>query len=88
MEHKWLVAIGRVSYGMYIYHWAILVYLYQPFLHSENLLVKILLFVPYVILVYLIAQLSYNKFELYFIKLKDVYANNKARMALKTAEQV
>jgi hypothetical protein len=57
-------------------------------LHSENLLVKVLIFIPYVFLVYLVARLSYNKFELYFIRLKDVYANNKTRVTLKRAEQV
>ncbi len=72
-ETKWMVNIGRVSYGMYIFHWAILVYFYQRFFWSENLFYKILFFIPYVALVYFFSLLSYNFYESYFIKLKDKF---------------
>src|ERR1044072_1469983 len=31
LENSWLVRIGKVSYGMYIFHWAMLVYVYNRF---------------------------------------------------------
>lgn len=77
LENNWLVRIGKVSYGMYIYHWAILTYVYAPYLNSGNLLMKVALFIPYAILVYLVAQLSFTLFESYFIRLKDVIYTKK-----------
>jgi peptidoglycan/LPS O-acetylase OafA/YrhL len=73
LENKWAVSIGKVSYGMYIFHWGILVYFYNRFFTSENLLVKTLLFIPYVVLVYLFARLVYAAYEVRFIKMKDKF---------------
>lgn len=78
LENNWMVRVGKVSYGMYIFHWIILAYIYAPYIHSENLLVKILLFIPYAILVYGVAQFSYTFFESYFIRLKDALYMKKA----------
>ena len=71
LESNWMVKIGRVSYGMYIFHWAILVYVYNRFFITENSYLKIALFIPYVFLVYLFAELSFRLYESKFIKLKD-----------------
>ncbi|MGN6618628.1 MAG: acyltransferase family protein [Ilyomonas sp.] len=71
LESRWMVRIGKVSYGMYIYHWIILVYVYQHLLHFTTPLLHLLSFIPYLISVYLIAELSYTLYESYFIKLKD-----------------
>jgi len=71
LENNWMVRIGKVSYGMYLFHWAILAYFYQRFFDSENLIIRILLFIPYVIIVYLFAELSFRLYESKFLKLKD-----------------
>jgi peptidoglycan/LPS O-acetylase OafA/YrhL len=70
-ENKFMIRIGRVSYGMYIFHWAILVYIVQHIYPTENLAIKFLLFVPYLALTYGIAELSYSFYESKFLALKD-----------------
>lgn len=72
-ESSWLVRMGKVSYGMYVFHWWVLVYVYEHFITKENVLLKILFFIPYVLTVWLIAELSYRLYESYFIKLKDKF---------------
>jgi peptidoglycan/LPS O-acetylase OafA/YrhL len=71
LESKWLMAIGQVSYGMYIFHWLILVYIVSNLLHPVTMLQKILIFIPYTAAVYFFALLSYRIYELPFIRLKD-----------------
>ncbi len=71
LENRWLVSIGKVSYGMYLFHWAILVYFYQRILPGHTIYTRALLFIPYVFLVYLFASLSFRFYESYFIRLKD-----------------
>jgi peptidoglycan/LPS O-acetylase OafA/YrhL len=71
MENRWMVRIGKVSYGMYIYHWLIWVYVFMGVFRAESYLSKALLFIPYVIVVYLLSELSYRIYEVRFIKLKD-----------------
>jgi peptidoglycan/LPS O-acetylase OafA/YrhL len=93
LENKWMIKIGKVSYGMYIFHWGILVYFYSRFFSSDNLLIKILLFIPYVILVYLIAEVSYRLYELRFINLKDklfgkTQLTNKAFTSVQAASEL
>ena len=71
LENKWMVRMGKVSYGMYLFHWAILVYGYNRVFSTENLALKTLLFVPYVLIVYAVAELSFRLYESRFLKLKD-----------------
>jgi peptidoglycan/LPS O-acetylase OafA/YrhL len=71
LEAGWMVKIGRVSYGMYLFHWAILVYIFNHFFATDNLVVKTILFIPYVAGVYLFATLSFKLYESRFLKLKD-----------------
>jgi peptidoglycan/LPS O-acetylase OafA/YrhL len=71
LESNWMVRIGKVSYGMYLFHWAILVYVCNRFFTTENLGLKILIFIPYVFIVYLFAELSFRLYESRFLKLKD-----------------
>jgi peptidoglycan/LPS O-acetylase OafA/YrhL len=71
LESNWMVRIGKVSYGMYIFHWAILVYVYNRFFHTDNIYLKIVLFIPYVIIVYLFAEVRFRLYESKFLKLKD-----------------
>jgi peptidoglycan/LPS O-acetylase OafA/YrhL len=82
LENKWMVRIGRVSYGMYLFHWLIWVYVFTKIVHPETYLMKVALFVPYTIAVYLFSEVSYRLFEVHFINLKDKFfppSKNKAR---------
>ena len=56
---------------MYVFHWAILVYVCNRFFTTENLGLKILIFIPYVFVVYLFAEFSFRLYESRFLKLKD-----------------
>jgi peptidoglycan/LPS O-acetylase OafA/YrhL len=73
LEDRRMVRIGKVSYGIYIFHWGILAYFYNPFFHSDNLFKKVLLFIPYAIIVYIVAELSFTFYESWFIKWKDIF---------------
>ena len=86
LENNWLVRIGRVSYGMYIFHWAILVYVFNRLVPDQSLLLKFVLFLPYLLVVYLIATVSYRFYESWFIGLKDRLFKDKHMTARKTKD--
>lgn len=71
MENAVLVRIGRVSYGMYLFHWLIWVYVFGKIFHPQSDAYKALLFIPYVAAVYLASEISFNLFEIHFIRMKD-----------------
>ncbi len=71
LETNWVVRIGRVSYGMYVFHWVIVVYFYHHLFHTNNLLLKTALFPLYVLIVYIVAEISFRLFESKFLILKD-----------------
>lgn len=73
LENKWMVNVGRVSYGMYIYHWLIWFYLFENWIKPQNALMRASLFIPYVVLLYFVASVSYKFYEAPFIRLKDHY---------------
>jgi len=73
LENKWMVNVGKVSYGMYIYHWLIWVYLFVAVFHPQTVAFKLLLFIPYVVIVYAFSELSYRIYERRFIQLKDKF---------------
>lgn len=64
-----LVEIGKISYGMYIYHWVILSFIKSYAIqYISNGLV---LFLSYFLITFIISWLSYYLFELIFIKMKN-----------------
>lgn len=71
LEANWVVRIGKVSYGMYVFHWMIVVFFYNRLFHPHSLFVRIALFPLCVLIVYLIAELSFRLYESKFLKLKD-----------------
>lgn len=81
LENNWLVRIGKVSYGMYVFHWAIEFYFYRRFEHlfPPQYWVKVLLFIPYLALVYGFAELSFRFYENKFILLKDRFFSDKPK---------
>lgn len=68
-ENKILVQIGKVSYGMYVYHWVFLAF-YRKTIHPF-IGYRPLSFIVYMLMVYIISWLSFRIFESYFINLKD-----------------
>lgn len=78
LESKWLVRIGKVSYGMYLFHWAIMVYFYKRIFPGGPLWQDLLLFIPYVVLVYLLAELSFRVYESRFLVWKERLTERKA----------
>lgn len=76
-ENRYLVRIGRVSYGMYVFHWCIYVYVFARLISHNTLLIKGLLFLPYLVAVYIVAELSFRFYESYFISLKEVFFSKK-----------
>ena len=68
-KNKVLVQIGKVSYGMYVYHWVFLAF-YRKTLHPF-IGYRPISFLVYLALVYAISWLSFRFFESYFITLKD-----------------
>jgi len=73
LENRWLVNIGKVSYGMYIYHWLIWYYLFENVFKPASYVWRLPLFLPYLVVVYLVSAISFKFFESYFIKLKDKF---------------
>lgn len=77
-----LVSIGRVSYGMYLFHWAILAAFSKVVERLPISFHSSVLFTFYFFLVYGIALMSYQWYEKPFLKFKDrlyrgKYQNNK-----------
>lgn len=66
-----MVSIGRVSYGIYLFHWAILA-AFSVFVEKLPIAIpSIVLFTGYFLIVYGIALLSFHYYEKIFLKLKD-----------------
>lgn len=79
-ENKLLVGVGKVSYGIYIYHLGFS-YLYQLIMtglvHADidklPVVFQFIIMAMYLCLLYLLASASYRYFELRFLKLKSRY---------------
>jgi peptidoglycan/LPS O-acetylase OafA/YrhL len=70
MENSTLAAIGKVSYGMYIFHWIIQTQLIARWIPVNNSN-KYWLFMLEIPVVYICALLSFRLIEQRFIRLKD-----------------
>lgn len=73
LENKWMVRVGRVSYGMYIFHWLVYIYGFYDLVRPTTRLGIALLLIPYAIVVYGLSELSFRLFESRFIALKDKF---------------
>lgn len=69
--NKFMVSIGKVSYGMYVYHWVFLAG-YRKIIHPY-IGYRPISFLVYLALVYVVSWLSFRFFESFFIGLKDRY---------------
>lgn len=76
LNNKLLVSMGKVSYGMYLYHWALLAILERTILY-EVFNNRLLAFPIYALIVYLVSYISFQVFEKRFLALKDKKASVK-----------
>ena len=80
-DYKWLNYIGKISYGIYVYHWIIILFVMNIIIQlKENLfLFNSLLYAGSISLTILIAHFSFFKFERYFLKFKDRFTQIKSQ---------
>ncbi len=88
-ENRVLVYLGKISYGMYIWHVAVLYamwHVWPDWTVHRAAPKSLLLLATYVALVVAIASLSYYGFEQFFLRLKDrVAPDHKTKVALAEA---
>ena len=68
LSNKIFLHLGKISYGLYLYHWPIYL-IFRKVIHSQFLLLIVCFLVTYII-----SFISYKLFETYFINLKDKYS--------------
>ena len=71
LKHRIITFIGRISYGIYVYHLGILVIFQRVFPVPDRSLESLVLFVPYLLLTVGVSYLSFRIFESRFLQLKD-----------------
>ncbi len=76
LETKFMVMVGKISYGMYVYHWVIFV-MHKKFLHSW-LGDPLVSFLVYFAIVFAVSYLSFYLFEKRFLAWKDMIKHSAA----------
>jgi peptidoglycan/LPS O-acetylase OafA/YrhL len=71
LEAEVMVRIGQVSYGMYLFHWAVFVYPFNTLFPNGGWWQRLLYFLPYTVVLYVLAALSFRFFERRFLELKE-----------------
>lgn len=78
MEHRYLVNVGKISYGMYLYHNALYLLFSLGAIHyfgqgyiASNWWLEVVLFAIYFSMVLVISRLSFSYIESPFLRLKD-----------------
>jgi peptidoglycan/LPS O-acetylase OafA/YrhL len=74
MENKILNYLGKVSYGLYIYHY-ILIIIVLRLCDNLNIMNNFIYYTSSIFLTILVASLSYNFFEKRFIDMKVNYSD-------------
>lgn len=72
-----LVLVGRVSYGMYLFHWPILVPIRRLLSYEPHSAMGIVVFLAYAAAVFMAAYISYRWFESWFLRRKHPYGLRK-----------
>lgn len=80
-DYKWLNYIGKISYGIYVYHWIIILFVLNLIIQfKENSFVfNSVLYIGSFGLTIIIAHFSFFKFENYFLRFKDRFASIKSK---------
>jgi peptidoglycan/LPS O-acetylase OafA/YrhL len=80
LENKIMIFLGKISYGLYLYHWVVVVFVinfiskFIPVDPENIILYNGMLYFLVFALTILIASLSYYGFELRFLKIKQKYS--------------
>jgi len=80
LENKIFDFIGKISYGIYVYHVSVMIFLSLILKHlfnfkaTNSIMDYVLVFAVTIITTLGIAYLSFNYFESYFLKLKNKYS--------------
>ena len=75
LKNSVLVYIGKISYGIYVYHVAVLMLIRYIWDFHFSSPLGILLFIVYFTLTILLAHISYKYYEKPFLRLKDKFNN-------------
>lgn len=67
---------GRISYGLYVFHWPLLLVLEHFMPLSDSLLLRLVQFVVYLLVLVAIAWANHRYFESWFLRQKDRYFRN------------
>ena len=77
LNWPWLIFVGRISYGLYIFHWIILRFLFGPVSNYINIhflagktLSSYLTLIICLILSFFVSIISFKYYESFFLKLK------------------
>ncbi len=77
LSTKWLDYLGRISYGLYMYHFMmipLMLYFIKPFFEfSNSIFFNSLLYVSVILSTVIVASISYYLFELKFVRLKEKF---------------
>lgn len=73
LDHPWLVWIGKVSYGVYLFHWPLYMLLVKFVDFGDSIGLRLALLLPYLAVVFLISGLSFRYYESIFLRLKTRY---------------
>jgi peptidoglycan/LPS O-acetylase OafA/YrhL len=76
LKSSFLTFVGRISYGIYVYHYAVLATWQRIFPSSDRSLRSLILFFPYLLVTLGISYLSFHFFEMKFLRLKDRFNFN------------
>ncbi len=73
---KSLNYLGKISYGIYVYHWIIILYFMDVFMNlkSDIWIYNILLYFCSISTTLIVSHFSYFYFEIMFLKLKEKFA--------------
>lgn len=80
-DYKWLNYLGKISYGIYVYHWIIilLVLNFTIQFKDNSIVFNAMLYIGSIGLTILTAHYSFFKFENYFLRFKDRFAPIKSK---------
>jgi len=73
LEYRWLNFLGKISYGIYVYHWLVILMMFKCLSYFEienNILINLIIYLGTIGVTFLMAYLSYNYFEKFFLKIK------------------